>query len=73
MIGTNKMSKFSEGHQAFKQGKLDNPYKKDTQWNREWLRGFNSAYFRNLERVEKYESRRRSKEAHVNEQANNRN
>ena len=66
MIGTKTISKFNEGHQSFKQGKLNNPYKKDTQWNREWLRGFNSAYFRNLERVKKYETRRRSKETYEN-------
>ena len=60
------VSKYSEGNEAFKQGKVNNPYKKDTQWNREWLRGFNSAYFKNLERVKKYETRRRSKETYEN-------
>lgn len=58
------VSKFNEGNEAFRKGKLDNPYKKDTHWNREWLRGFNNAYFKNLERVQKNEHRRRSNAAY---------
>lgn len=58
------VNKYSEGNEAFKQGKVNNPYKKDTHWNREWLRGFNGAYFRNLERVNKNEARRGSKETY---------
>ena len=67
MIGSNNMAtKYNEGNDAFKYGKMNNPYKKNTHWNREWLRGFNSAYFRNLERVDRNETKRRSKETHEN-------
>jgi len=58
------VSKYSEGNEAFSRGKLSNPYKKDTHWNREWLRGFNNAFFKNVERVNRDESKRRSKDTH---------
>lgn len=42
---------FTRGGQNFKKGGLDNPYEKDSQEYREWERGFNVAYFQNLERL----------------------
>jgi hypothetical protein len=44
------MKPFNEGYKAFKEGNLDNPYKKNTKENREWDYGFTKAYFANLER-----------------------
>ena len=43
------MKTFEEGMQAFKRGFLVNPYKKDTSRYRDWIFGFNKAYFANLE------------------------
>jgi hypothetical protein len=33
--------------------------------HREWQRGYNFAYFKNLERVKREEARRRSQEVHA--------
>lgn len=41
---------FEEGYQAFAQGRLSNPFQKNTQKYREWMRGFDTAYFDNLKR-----------------------
>lgn len=41
---------FDKGKFAFKKGWLGNPYKPDTVQGKEWQRGFNAAYFENLER-----------------------
>jgi hypothetical protein len=38
------------GFKAFFDGKLDNPYSEDTWFGKEWARGFNTAYFRNIEK-----------------------
>ena len=38
-----------KGHRAFHRGKLTNPYKLNTSFHQEWQRGFNKAYFENLE------------------------
>jgi hypothetical protein len=46
------MKPFNEGIKAFKEGRLENPYKQDTKDYRDWEFGFNKAYFSNLERVQ---------------------
>jgi|TARA_R110000796_G_scaffold68656_1_gene157199 hypothetical protein len=50
------MKPHDEGKQAFKKGKLGNPYPTDTRSNRDWEYGFNIEYFKNLERVKERES-----------------
>ena len=44
----------------------ENPYNSNTMQYREWQRGYNFAYFKQLEKVKQNESRRRSKEVHGN-------
>ena len=44
---------FEEGQRAFYIGKLKNPYSINNIRNKEWERGFNSAYFDNQKRREK--------------------
>ena len=39
---------YLEGVEAFKKGRLNNPYKVYTYYWKEWDRGFNSGYFENL-------------------------
>ena len=39
------------GRQAFYRGKLNNPFRPNTAFYREWERGFNQAYFENLEKI----------------------
>jgi hypothetical protein len=51
------MKPFNEGKRDFKKGQISNPYNPDTQRNREWERGFNSEYFRNLDQVIKRETK----------------
>lgn len=51
---------FKEGKKSFFSGNLGNPYNPDTYRNREWERGFNSAYFQNLEKVKKREQKTRA-------------
>ena len=41
------------------------PYNSNTMQHREWQRGYNSAYFKQLEKVKRNESRRRSQEVHA--------
>ena len=41
------------------------PYNFNTMQHREWQRGYNFAYFKNLEKVKRDESRRRSQEVHA--------
>ena len=41
------------------------PYNPNTMQHREWQRGYNFAYFKNLERVKREEARRRSQEVHA--------
>jgi hypothetical protein len=38
-----------KGQYAFKKGWLGNPYDPDTVQGKEWQRGFNAAYFENLD------------------------
>jgi hypothetical protein len=39
---------YLEGYEAFRMGHIDCPFKLNTQKYREWMRGFNDAYFENL-------------------------
>lgn len=41
---------FEKGVYAFKRGWLGNPYDPETIQGKEWQRGFNSAYFVNLDK-----------------------
>ena len=50
-----------QGYNAFKRGKIVNPFSDDTKQWREWERGFNKAYFEQLKRVKRYELGRRGK------------
>ena len=52
---------FEKGYTDFKHGRVFNPFHKDTMQHREWLRGFNKAYFEQLKRVKVYESKARSR------------
>ena len=54
------MNNFEYGKQSFFKGKVNSPYNFGTYSFKEWLRGFNSAYFDNLEKVKYYEYRGRS-------------
>jgi len=56
------MNIVEKGYRAFWKGNLINPYNTGTYRNKEWERGFNKAYFEQLKRVKKHESR--SKRVH---------
>lgn len=45
------MTPFKEGIRDFNVGQLINPYNSDTYRSREWERGSNTAYFKNLKRI----------------------
>ena len=51
------MSKVTEGFKDFYNGNVTNPYAADTNSYRDWERGFNSAYFKNLEKVKDIEQK----------------
>jgi len=55
---------FNQGFNAFKRKKLTNPFSDMTMQSREWQRGFNSAYYIQLERVKNAEARRRGEQIH---------
>ena len=40
---------YNKGYRDFRNGNLDNPFRKGTLFSKEWQRGFNAAYFANLE------------------------
>ena len=42
---------YHRGYRDFRKGNLDMPYRKDTLWEKEWIRGFNAAYFMNLKYI----------------------
>ena len=42
----------------------ESPYKTNTMQHREWQRGYDFAYFKNLEKLKREEARRRSKEVY---------
>jgi hypothetical protein len=46
---------YEKGYKDFRQGRVVNPFLDDTMQHREWERGFNKAYFEQLERVRRYE------------------
>ena len=50
-----------KGYNDFKHGRVFNPFHKDTMQHREWLRGFNKAYFEQLKKVKQYEHKARSR------------
>lgn len=52
------MKNVRRGMSDFYKGNLDNPFREDTTEYREWQFGFNKAYFENLERQMRYESKR---------------
>ena len=52
---------FEKGVQSFKRGRVRSPFNLNSMQYREWLRGFNSAYFDNLKKVKNYEFRTRGK------------
>ena len=52
------MKPYDQGREAFIKGKLGNPYKIDTRPNKDWEFGFNTEYFKNLEKVKQYEQLR---------------
>ena len=58
------MNAFQKGMDAFKKGRLGNPYRPNTKDNRDWEFGFNKAYFKNKELVVERELRERSKKVY---------
>jgi|TARA_R100000315_G_C5189508_1_gene110421 hypothetical protein len=56
---------FNQGFSAFKRKKLVNPFNDMTMQSREWQRGFNSAYYMQLERTKNVEARRRGEKIHA--------
>ena len=52
---------YEKGYTDFKHGRVFNPFHKDTMQHREWLRGFNKAYFEQLKRVKGNELKARSR------------
>ena len=56
---------FNQGFSAFRRNKLLNPFSDMTMQSREWQRGFNSAYYIQLERVKNADSRRRGEKIHA--------
>lgn len=46
---------FEKGYADFKHGRVVNPFSIHTMQNREWERGFNKAYYEQLERVKEHE------------------
>ena len=56
---------FNQGFSAFRRNKLMNPFSEMTMQSREWQRGFNSAYYIQLERVKNAEARRRGEKIHA--------
>jgi len=42
---------FSRGEEDFKRGNVTSPFKENTTTHREWMRGFNRAYFAKKEEL----------------------
>ena len=63
------MNPYDEGQKSFKLGKLGNPYSINSNNNRSWEYGFNTAYFFNLKKVSDNEQRirERSKKVYAKE------
>lgn len=47
-----------KGRKAFRAGNFNNPYGVKSYLRKEWERGFNEAYFENLEKVKRKENGR---------------
>ena len=62
-----QMNPYVEGQEAFRKGKLGNPYSANSNNNRSWEFGFNTAYFINLKKVKEYEQKisRRSEKVYT--------
>ena len=62
-----QMNPYVEGQEAFRKGKLGNPYSANSNNNRSWEYGFNTAYFINLKKVKEYEQKisRRSEKVYT--------
>ena len=52
------MKPFHKGIEAFKRGRIGNPYHPNTTDHRDWEHGFNKAYFSNLKKVKEDEQKR---------------
>lgn len=50
---------YEKGYADFWKGRIGNPFHKDTMQHREWDRGFNTAYFEQLKKVQGNELRGR--------------
>jgi len=50
---------YEKGYADFWKGRIGNPFHKDTMQHREWNRGFNTAYFEQLKKVQGNELRGR--------------
>lgn len=46
------MKAYEQGYKDFKNGNLDNPYRETSKSYKDWQRGFDKAYFDNLQQVE---------------------
>ena len=55
------MNPYDEGQQSFRLGQLGNPYAANSNNNRSWEYGFNTAYFSNLKKVKEHEQRTRER------------
>ena len=55
----------SVGRKGVKIISTESPYNPNTMQHREWQRGYNSAYQKNLEKVKREQTRGRSKEIHA--------
>lgn len=49
--GATLQQAYDKGMYAFNKGYFDSPYPRKSILYKEWLRGFNTAYFTNLKRV----------------------
>ena len=49
------MRPYDQGREAFKVGKLSNPYPTNSKPNKDWEFGFNTEYFKNLKKIKQHE------------------
>lgn len=50
---------YEKGYADFRKGRVGNPFSEDTMQYREWERGFNTAYYEQLNRIKQYDIRGR--------------
>ena len=50
---------YEKGYADFRKGRVGNPFNDDTMQYREWERGFNTAYYEQLNRIKQYDIRGR--------------